>query len=77
MDGVRATLSSFAAERIFCQTKAVTCLAAIKFLSVRERECFKLHFLVTLEFKEKQTSKNTHVTKQHTILNCWEIAVRC
>lgn len=44
MDEVRATLSSFAAERIFCETKAVTCLATIKFLSVGERESFKLHF---------------------------------
>lgn len=60
MDEVRATLSSFAAERIFCETKAVTCLATIKFLSVGERESFKLHFLVTHEFKEKQTNVATY-----------------
>lgn len=38
MDGVRATLSSFAAEKIFCATKAVTCFAATKFLSMGEKE---------------------------------------
>ena len=38
MDGLRVALSSFAAEKGFHETKAVTCLRAIKFSSVGEKE---------------------------------------
>lgn len=42
MDGLRVALSTFAAEEGFHEIKTVTCLRAIKFSSMGEKEYFKI-----------------------------------
>lgn len=61
MDGLRVTLSSFAADEAFHETKAVTCLRTIKFSSVGVKDntsnFVSFHFLSILEFKCKKKKK--------------------